>query len=76
LMADYEANTLKYGHLKEKVADAVVLLTNDFRTKKIALEADKKAIKTELLDASVDIRKVAQTTIREVKGLVGLPNTK
>lgn len=74
LMADYEANTLKYGHLKEKVADAVVLLTNAFGAKKTALETDKEAIKTELLDGSADIRKVARETIIEVKDLVGLPN--
>jgi tryptophanyl-tRNA synthetase len=74
LFADFQANTLKYGHLKEKVGDAVVALTTDFRTQKAELETDKKAIKTQLLDAAADIRKVAQVTIKEVKALVGLPN--
>ena len=76
LYADFEANALKYGHLKEKVADAVVAMTSEFRTKKIELETDKKAIKAQLLDAAADIRTVAQVTIREVKTLVGLPNAR
>lgn len=76
LMADYEAGALRYVDLKEQVAEALVELSNGFRTRKAELESDKKAVKEMIKESSASIRREAQTTIREVKELAGLMNVK
>ena len=76
LLLDYEAGTLKYGHLKEKVADALVEKTSVFIANKKEIEANKKQVKAQIQDSSAAIRKVAAATVREVKTLCGMPNIK
>jgi tryptophanyl-tRNA synthetase len=76
LMADYNAGSLRYVDLKEQVAEALVELSAGFRAKKAELEADKKAVKELIKESSVNIRREAQNTIREVKELAGLMNVK
>jgi tryptophanyl-tRNA synthetase len=72
LMADYHAGALKYSDLKAAVADAVVGLINPFRERFAELQADKKAVKTQVQDSSAEIRKRAQQTLKEVREITGL----
>ena len=76
LMEDYLAGSLKYVDLKEAVADALVELSTQFRTRKAELQADKKAVKNKIKAASAEIRKQAQQTVADVKELTGLMNVR
>ncbi len=76
LLQDYEANALKYVDLKQGVADALVDISTEFRNRKAALTADKKAVKEQIKASSANIRKIAQETVKEVKDLVGLMNVR
>ncbi len=76
LMADYQSGALKYSALKEEVADAVVGLINPFRERLAELQADKKAVKSQIQESSAEIRKRAQQTLREVRELTGLASLK
>ncbi len=76
LMDHYKSGDLKYVDLKEATAQALVDLTNKFKANKEALIQDKKAVKNQIKASSSEIRKVAQTTLREVKELTGLLNVK
>jgi tryptophanyl-tRNA synthetase len=76
LMADYSAGALKYSDLKESVANAVVGLINPFRERFEALQGDKKSVKSQIQDASGEIRKRAQQTLREVREITGLGSLK
>jgi tryptophanyl-tRNA synthetase len=76
LMLDYENNALKYGFLKEKVADAVVAKTRHFNENRLQVMANKKQVKEQIQDSSAVIRRVAHTTLREVKAICGLINIK
>ena len=76
LLEDYHAGNLKYSTLKEEVAEGLVLLSNQFKKRKVEIVADKKAIKTQIKDSSAAIRKQAQATLKEVKDLCGLANVK
>ncbi len=68
--------TLQYGRLKEAVADQVIALTDPFREKRKEIEIHGQRHKNEIMDSSSMIRKKAQETVREVKDLIGLMNTK
>lgn len=72
LMADYQSNALKYAVLKEEVVNAVVGLINPFREKLAELQADKKAVKSQIQESSAVIRQRAQQTLREVREITGL----
>ncbi len=72
LMADYQAGALKYSDLKAAVADAVVGLINPFRERFAELQADKKAVKSQVQDSSAEIRQRAQQTLKEVREITGL----
>lgn len=76
LMNDYNSNALRYSDLKEAVANAVVGLTNSVRDRLSALQADKKNVKSQILETSLSVRKRAQETMREVRELAGLTNLK
>ncbi len=76
LMHDYDSDNLKYGFLKEKVADAMAAKTRQFNAKRLEVLANKKQVKEQIQDSSATIRKVAHTTLREVKTLCGLTNIK
>ena len=73
---DAKKGTLQYGKLKEAVADQVIALTDVFREKRKEIAANPQPYKDEIMDSSATIRKQAQATVREVKDLVGLTNTK
>jgi tryptophanyl-tRNA synthetase len=68
--------SLQYGKLKEAVGDQIIRLTDPFRQKRKQIVEDKVHFQNEITSASERIRKQAQQTIREVKDLIGLMNTK
>jgi tryptophanyl-tRNA synthetase len=72
LMADYLSNALRYSDLKEGVANAVIKLINPFRERLAILQADEKNVKNQIHEASAEIRKRAQQTLREVRDITGL----
>ena len=76
LMNDFDNGVLKYSVLKDAVAEAIVGLSNGFKTRKEEITADKKAVKYQIKNSSAEIRKIAQETIKEVKDLCGLINVK
>lgn len=72
LKADYDTGSLKYKDLKETVAEALVELTQPFKTKLAELNADKKNVKAQIVESSAQIRKTAQQTMQEVREITGL----
>jgi tryptophanyl-tRNA synthetase len=76
LKAAYAAGTLQYAPLKETVAEALVELSESFRSQRTALNARKKEVKEEIKASSENIRRRAQETLRNVKELAGLMNVK
>ena len=71
-----KSGTLQYGKLKEAVADQIINLTEPFRQKRKEIHENSQQYKDEIMESSANIRKQAQATVREVKDLVGLTNTK
>lgn len=76
LIEEFTKGTLKYSELKHEVAEGLVELSNNFNERKMEIVADKKTIKNEIKAASINIRKIAQSTLLEVKDLCGLINVK
>ena len=76
LLADHEAGSLKYVDLKTAVADALVVISREFRERKAELVKNKKAVKELIKTSSAEIRKRAQSTVKEVKEMTGLTNVK
>lgn len=76
IMDTYKDGNLKYSELKEATADALVAMTSQFKEKKAEISEDKRALKDQIKASSIEIRKKAQETLREVKDLVGLVNVK
>lgn len=76
LKLEANSGSMQYGKLKDAVSDQIVSLTNVFREKRKAIEENKQ-IYQELVELASDrIRKQAQSTIGEVKELIGLMNVK
>ncbi len=76
LMDDYNAGSLKYSDLKQEVADTLVNFVRPFKANLDEIHSNKKMIKSQVKDASSDIRKKAQETLKEVRALAGLMNLK
>lgn len=76
LMEDYNAGVLKYVDLKEAVTTGLLALNSEFRDKLVDVKRNKKDIKNQIKYSSSEIRKIAQTTMREVKELAGLLNVR
>ncbi len=76
LMSDYQNGTLKYSSLKETVSEALVALLVPFKERLQEIEANKKAIKNQIAESSAKFRQDAQTTMKEVRELVGLASLK
>ena len=66
------AGELRYGDLKQSVADALVTVSARMRERKAAVVADKRAVKEQIRASSAAIRERARETLREVKVLAGL----
>jgi tryptophanyl-tRNA synthetase len=76
LMQKYESGDLKYVELKDTVADALIELSQKFRTNKAELLSNKKEVKDQIKASAFEIRKKAKETLREVKEATGLANVK
>lgn len=76
LTEKYKAGTLKYVELKDTVADALIELSQMFKTNRAELLSNKKDIKNQIKASSFEIRKKAKETLREVKEVTGLANAK
>lgn len=76
LMTDYQAGKLKYVHLKDTVADALSEISVSMVGRRQQLNENKEEVKEMIRNASAEIRKVAQKTLKEVKELAGLMNVK
>jgi len=76
LMTDYQAGTLKYVFLKDTVADALSEISVSMVGRRQQLNENKEEVKEMIRNASAEIRKVAQKTLKEVKELAGLMNVK
>ncbi len=76
LMTDYQAGTLKYVFLKDTVADALSEISVSMVGRRRQLNENKEEVKEMIRNASAEIRKVAQKTLKEVKELAGLMNVK
>ena len=70
------AATLRYSDLKTAVAEALVNISRTMIEQRQALNANKRAIKDQIRESSAAIRGRAQETLREVKDLTGLHNTR
>lgn len=71
-MATYEAGNIRYGDLKNAVADAVIGLVEPFRERLLVLTEKRSDVEEQIRVSSAAIRKVAQETLREVKELTGI----
>ena len=76
LMQQYEAGNLKYVELKDAVADALIELSQKFKTNREELLSNKKEVKNQIKASAYEIRKTAKETLREVKEVTGLANVK
>lgn len=76
LMGNYTAGQLKYSDLKGVAADVIVGFTNGSRAKIEEINDRKKDYKYKILQASAEIRKKAQSTMKEVREITGLLNLK
>ncbi|THH40335.1 tryptophan--tRNA ligase [Neolewinella litorea] len=72
LLHDYESGTLRYADLKEAVAEGLVAISQDIQQNLQELKRDRRAVKDQIKQSSWEIRKRAQETVKEVKGLCGL----
>ena len=70
----YKTGNMRYGDLKNEVAEALIELTQPFRERLEDLQSRKKEVQEHIRESSAIIRKTAQQTIREVKELTGILN--
>lgn len=73
LSDEYFKGTLSYKELKDSVGDAVVELTTPLRFKKMELLKDKQKMDELIFELSAKAQKIAEKTVKEVRGLIGLP---
>jgi tryptophanyl-tRNA synthetase len=76
LMADYESQSLKYVDLKSEVTEALIAFNQPMVKRREEFQSRRKEVKDQIKASSAEIRKVAQTTLKEVKQLTGLMNPK
>ncbi len=76
LMSDYKSGQLRYADLKQAVGDSLADMLAPFREKRAELSSNKRALKDQIKTSTLEIRKRAQETVKEVKDLVGLMNVK
>nr|MBS0037690.1 tryptophan--tRNA ligase [Saprospiraceae bacterium] len=71
-LLDYRAGKLSYGDFKTELGNSLVEFTRPFKERLKEISADKKAVRNQVKESSSEIRKVAATTLKEVKELAGL----
>lgn len=72
LIEDYHNNDLRYADLKESVAEGLVTISTQVKSKLTELKSDRRAVKNKVKESSAAIRVRAKETLREVKGMCGL----
>ncbi len=72
-MADYKEGRLKYADFKPAVADALLRVLNPIRERYEQILQQRKQTKEAVLNASADIRRRAQKTLKQVRSIAGLP---
>ncbi len=72
LLQDYTNGSLRYADLKESVADGLVVIATGIQERLRELKSDRRAVKDQVKQSSLEIRKRAQATMREVKEICGL----
>lgn len=72
-IADFEK--LKYGQIKEDLAEGMIDYFAPMRKKREELEKNKDEVMKIYQDGADKTRAIAQETMREVKKLIGLPTT-
>ncbi len=73
-METFKSGNIRYGDLKNEVAEALVKLIQPFRERLADLNDRKAEVQDSIYASSAQIRKTAQQTIREVKELTGILN--
>lgn len=69
---EYEDKGVMYGKLKESLAKAIYKELEPIQKKRKEFEADPKMVENILIEGAEKARKVAETTVREVKEKMGL----
>jgi tryptophanyl-tRNA synthetase len=72
----YNTGNIRYGDLKNAVAESLVELVQPFRDRLEDLNSREKEVKEHIHESSAQIRKIAQQTMREVKDIMGILNVK
>ena len=73
LLKDYHAGTLQYRVLKETVADSIVELTSNLKTRRQDIAADSETVTAQVHEMSERARVIAGETMKEVRRIIGLP---
>lgn len=73
LMREYREGSRQYSRLKDAVAEALLGLTARLRGRRNELMKDKEGVLRQVGRMSAEAREEARATLREVRGLVGLP---
>lgn len=71
-LAQHKKGIIKYGQLKETLADDIINYFAPFREKRKELESKPEYVKKVLADGAERARKIAKETMREVKEKIGL----
>ena len=74
MLQEYRNNNLKYGILKEEVAQAIIDFTQPFRDHKAEILANKKDVKRIIKQSTAKIREIAHENLIEIKRISGLLN--
>jgi tryptophanyl-tRNA synthetase len=72
LLVQHKKGIIKYGQLKEALADDIIDYFSPFRAKRKELEAKPEYVKEILANGADRARKIAKETMREVKEKIGL----
>jgi tryptophanyl-tRNA synthetase len=67
----YQAGTIRYGDMKKQLAEDIILFTNPFREKMMALAADEAYLKKVAALGAEKARASAAKTVREVREIIG-----
>lgn len=72
LVSEFKRGSLKYEHLKNELAQALINLTTPYKRSRESLLANPDVVKKRIVNSSNEIRIKAQKTLSDVKKLVGL----
>lgn len=76
LMKDYKDSRLMYSDLKQSVSEALLAFLKPIQERYKEITQDKRKYRDQVKESSLEIRKKAQQTLREVRDITGLQNVK